>query len=124
MITLIIGFKKEKEPITEIVLEDVIKELDLTMDEFIDFCILCGCDYTKTIEGMGPSTALKFIREAHTIEGVLELIKEKNEIFREKHDRDKYIVPPPERFKYELARKAFKELEAFPAEDLEVRRSD
>ena len=29
----------------------VLQELDFTMDQFIDLCILCGCDYCDTIKG-------------------------------------------------------------------------
>jgi hypothetical protein len=31
-------------------------------DQFIDFCILCGCDYAGTIKGIGPAKALKAIQ--------------------------------------------------------------
>jgi flap endonuclease-1 len=43
----------------------------MTMDEFIDLCILCGCDYTKNIGGIGPVRAFKLIKEESTIENVL-----------------------------------------------------
>lgn len=49
----------------------MLKELDLNYDEFVDLCILCGCDYTDTIEGIGPITAFKMIKEHKTIEGVI-----------------------------------------------------
>lgn len=29
----------------------VLEELSLTMDQFIDLCILCGCDYCDSIRG-------------------------------------------------------------------------
>jgi hypothetical protein len=29
----------------------VLQELNLTMDQFVDLCILCGCDYCDTIRG-------------------------------------------------------------------------
>ena len=29
----------------------MLSELKMTKEEFIDLCILCGCDYTETIEG-------------------------------------------------------------------------
>jgi 5'-3' exonuclease len=34
-------------------------------------CILCGCDYALKIEGIGPVTAYKFIKQYKTIENVL-----------------------------------------------------
>jgi flap endonuclease-1 len=36
-----------KEPIVEIDLALVLQGLNLTMDQFIDLCILCGCDYVR-----------------------------------------------------------------------------
>ena len=37
----------------------VVEELKLTRDQFIDLCILCGCDYTEKIGGIGPFRALQ-----------------------------------------------------------------
>lgn len=36
--------------------------LDLSHDKFIDLCVLCGCDYTGSIKGIGPKKALALIR--------------------------------------------------------------
>jgi flap endonuclease-1 len=30
----------------------VLEELEITMDQFIDLCILCGCDYCDSIKGI------------------------------------------------------------------------
>ena len=32
----------------------VLDELKLTPEQFVDMCILCGCDYAGTIRGIGP----------------------------------------------------------------------
>ena len=53
---------------TEINRERVMADLGLTEDEFIDMCILCGCDYASKIEGVGPVKAYKFIKEFSSIE--------------------------------------------------------
>jgi hypothetical protein len=44
--------------------------LELTRDQFIDVCILCGCDYVPTIRGIGAVTALKLIKKHGCIEEV------------------------------------------------------
>lgn len=36
-----------KEPIQEIHLATVLDEMKLTMEQFIEMCILCGCDYVS-----------------------------------------------------------------------------
>lgn len=48
---LVRGFNNKKEPILEISFNQMLKELDMPYEQFIDLCILCGCDYTQTIDG-------------------------------------------------------------------------
>ncbi|KAI9228251.1 MAG: PIN domain-like protein [Piptocephalis tieghemiana] len=84
-----------KMPIDEIHLEKVLQGLELTMDEFIDLCILLGCDYCDSIRGIGPHRALTLIRQHKSIEKVLENL-----------DRTKY--PIPEDWPYQASRELFK----------------
>lgn len=63
---------QKKNPITEINLDKCLDEMDLKLPEFIDLCILLGCDYCEPIKGMGPQTALKLIREFKSIEKIKE----------------------------------------------------
>ena len=65
---LLRGFNSKKEPICQIELAKVLEGFEMNMTEFIDLCILCGCDYTHSIGGMGPVTAFKLIQEHKTIE--------------------------------------------------------
>lgn len=60
-----------------------IEGLGLTHDQFVDLCILLGCDYCDNIKGIGPKTALKLIREHGSIEKILPVVK----------DIAKYTVP-------------------------------
>jgi len=43
------GFKGRKDPVIEITLAPILEALNFSMEQFVDFCILCGCDYTGTI---------------------------------------------------------------------------
>jgi flap endonuclease-1 len=43
--------------------------------QFIDLCILLGCDYLDPIKGIGPSTAIKLIRDHKNLEGIVEHLK-------------------------------------------------
>lgn len=52
-------------------LNTILDVLGITKEQWIDFCILCGCDYLKRIPGMGPRKSFKFIKECGNIEGVL-----------------------------------------------------
>ncbi|KAL5120938.1 Elongation of fatty acids protein 2 [Pleosporales sp. CAS-2024a] len=63
--------EQRKEPILEIHLDKVLEGLDMERKQFIDLCILLGCDYLDPIKGIGPSTALKLIRDHKDLEGVV-----------------------------------------------------
>jgi flap endonuclease-1 len=47
-------------------LDMVLSGLNMTMTQFIDFCIMSGCDYCPRIPGVGPVTALKHISNGGT----------------------------------------------------------
>merc|ERR1719408_503882 len=89
--------ESQKRQILEVNLATALEQLNITMDQFIDFCILCGCDYTDTLKGVGPSTAIKLIVQHGSLEKVLENI-------------EKEKIPP--NFRYEVAREFFKICEA------------
>ncbi|CAI5991080.1 unnamed protein product [Closterium sp. NIES-65] len=93
-----------KLPVMEFDVAKVLELLNLSMDEFIDLCILCGCDYCESIRGVGPTTALKLIRQHKNIETILEKIG------------DKYQVP--DLWPYAEARKLFKEPLVTPSEEV------
>ncbi|RAL50097.1 hypothetical protein DM860_007771 [Cuscuta australis] len=86
----------KKIPVMEIEVSKVIEELELTMDQFIDLCILCGCDYCDSIRGIGPQTALKLVRQHGSLESILENI-----------NKERYQIP--NEWPYEEARRLFKE---------------
>lgn len=48
----------------------LLQQLKFTEDEFIDFCILCGTDYNKTINKVGIVSSLKLITKQRTIENL------------------------------------------------------
>lgn len=86
-----------KRTILEVNLSRVLEQLNITMTQFIDFCILSGCDYCDTLKGIGPSTAIKLLFQHGSIEKVLENI-EKEKI--------------PANFNYTVARDFFIECES------------
>ena len=63
--------KDSDKKILEITHQRVLEGLELTNAQFVDFCILCGCDYSGTIRGVGPKTALKLVKEHGSIETIL-----------------------------------------------------
>eukprot|EP00549_Striatella_unipunctata_P009822 CAMPEP_0118680326 /NCGR_PEP_ID=MMETSP0800-20121206/4300_1 /TAXON_ID=210618 ORGANISM="Striatella unipunctata, Strain CCMP2910" /NCGR_SAMPLE_ID=MMETSP0800 /ASSEMBLY_ACC=CAM_ASM_000638 /LENGTH=247 /DNA_ID=CAMNT_0006576457 /DNA_START=11 /DNA_END=754 /DNA_ORIENTATION=- len=71
-----------KSTIQTVNYQKAIEGLELTHEEFVDLCILMGCDYCDTIRGVGPKTALKLIRQYKNIETILKNL-----------DRKKYTIP-------------------------------
>lgn len=59
-------------PTQEVVLKKVLSGLGMTMKSFVDFCILCGCDYCGTIKGIGEMKAYKYILNYGSIEKFLD----------------------------------------------------
>jgi len=59
---------KEKRPAYEIDVATVLSALQLSRAAFVDFCVLCGCDYAQKLRGVGPKTALKLIVTHKTLE--------------------------------------------------------
>ncbi|KAJ7219904.1 flap endonuclease 1 [Mycena pura] len=66
-----------KQPINEINLKAALEGLDMDMSQFIDLCILLGCDYLEPIKGVGPKSALKLIREHGGLKGVVKHLRGK-----------------------------------------------
>merc|ERR1712176_1253006 len=89
--------ESQGKQIMEVNLERVLEQLNISMEQFIDFCILSGCDYCDTLKGVGPSTAIKMLMQHGSLEEVLKNI-----------DKEKI----PANFRYDAAREFFKECEA------------
>ncbi|KAG7022370.1 Flap endonuclease 1 [Cucurbita argyrosperma subsp. argyrosperma] len=85
-----------KIPVMEFEVAKILEELNLTMDQFVDLCILSGCDYCDSIRGIGGQTALKLIRQHGSIENILENI-----------NKERYQIP--EGWPFQEARQLFKE---------------
>lgn len=57
--------------ITEINLEKLLLDIDMSLDNFVDYCILSGCDYTESIPLIGPITAYNLIKKHKCIENAI-----------------------------------------------------
>ena len=63
---------KRKDIISIIDYNTLIEKLGMDHNKFIDFCILCGCDYCEPPPKVGNITALKLINKFSTIEEIVE----------------------------------------------------
>eukprot|EP01132_Coremiostelium_polycephalum_P003234 gene3234-4048_t len=94
-----------KLPILEFKLSSVLEDLKLSQDEFIDLCILLGCDYCETIKGIGPKRAIELIQKHRTLEEIIKHL-----------DKSKY--PIPEFFPYQEVRELFKSPKVTPSGEI------
>uniref|UniRef100_A0A7N0VID6 Flap endonuclease 1 n=1 Tax=Kalanchoe fedtschenkoi TaxID=63787 RepID=A0A7N0VID6_KALFE len=85
-----------KVAVFEFEIMKVLEDLNLSMDQFIDVCILSGCDYCESIRGIGGQTALKLIRQHGSLENVIDKI-----------NKQRYRIPDD--WEYQEARQLFKE---------------
>ncbi|KAK6143813.1 hypothetical protein DH2020_024161 [Rehmannia glutinosa] len=102
----------KKIPVMEFEVLMILEELNLAMDQFIDLCILSGCDYCDSIRGIGGVTALKLIRQHGSIERILESI-----------NKERYQVPDD--WAYQESQRLFKEPSVLTNDDqLELKWTD
>merc|ERR1719357_123883 len=82
--------------------------MEIDQDQFVDLCILLGCDYVDKIKGIGPKKAIELIKKHKTIENILENL-----------DTTKY--PPPEDWMFTEARRLFKSPDVTSADELDLK---
>ncbi|RKP34490.1 PIN domain-like protein [Dimargaris cristalligena] len=97
--------ESRKMPIGEFHLDKVLEGLELSREEFVDLCILLGCDYCDSIKGIGPHRAITLIKQHRSIEKILENLDPKRH-------------PVPEDWPFEGARRLFLEPEVADPTDL------
>ena len=95
----------KKRPVAEYHLDTVLSHTGLTMNQFVDLCILLGCDYVPKIPGIGPQRAWDAIKTYGSIEGLIENL-----------DTTKHPIPAG--FDYKGARELFFHPDIVPANDL------
>ncbi|VDI25440.1 flap endonuclease-1, partial [Mytilus galloprovincialis] len=100
-----------KLPIKEFHYQKLLEELGMNKDEFIDLCILLGCDYCESIRGIGPKRAYDLVKQHHSIEEILKHL-----------DSKKYTVP--EDWMFKEARRLFQEPEVTDPETLDLKWTD
>ncbi|KAH8290633.1 hypothetical protein KR054_004643 [Drosophila jambulina] len=97
-----------KMPVKEFSYDKLLEGLSINSREFIDLCILLGCDYCESIKGIGPKRAIELINNYRDIETILDNL-----------DTSKYTVP--ENWNYKVARELFIEPEVANAEAIDLK---
>jgi flap endonuclease-1 len=97
----------KKRPVAEYHISTVLGMMDVTMDQFIDLCILMGCDYCPKVPGIGPTRAFEGIKKYGGMEAFLASL-------------DPAKNPVPADFNYEGARELFRNPPLTPPEEIDT----
>ncbi|CAG8539031.1 4445_t:CDS:10 [Paraglomus occultum] len=100
--------ESRKMPIDEIHLDKALEGLELNMDEFIDLCILLGCDYCESIKGIGPHRAYELIKKHRNLETVIKELDPKR-------------YPIPDDWRYKEARELFRNPDVVDPTTVEIK---
>lgn len=106
--------EQRKEPIQEIHLDKVLTGLGMERKQFVDLCILLGCDYLDPIPKVGPSTALKLIKDHGSLEKVVEFMQSDLHADKKGEKKPRYVIP--EDWPYKDARELFFTPDVRPAD--------
>ena len=82
--------------IIEIDTNKVLQNFEMTMEMFVDFCILSGCDYSDTISSVGPVTSFNIIKQHKSINNYIEKLT---------------VKPDKLKIEFEIAKKIFTEFD-------------
>ncbi len=117
---------KRKDIISIFDYNKIISGFNLTHDQFVEFCILCGCDYCSSVPKLGNVSALKLIKQYGTVEEIikntkydfpenyLDLFKQSKEIFylwKDKIDVNKLEINKSQKNISQLLQFLVKEIE-------------
>jgi flap endonuclease-1 len=62
---------KRKEAISIFSLKDILEGFNMNYEQFVEVCILCGCDYCDTISKIGNVRAFQAIQKHNSLESFL-----------------------------------------------------
>lgn len=72
--TFITGLNEMSDVVTEYNLNNVLTTLGMNQAQFIDVCVLCGCDYAQKIYKIGVKKGFDMMKRFGCIEKILEHI--------------------------------------------------
>ena len=83
----------------QIIYSEVLEALKITSSEFLDLCIMFGCDYNKNINKVGIETSYKYILEFKSIDEIEK--KKKLDVSILNHKRTRELFTQYEKIKIE-----------------------
>jgi flap endonuclease-1 len=107
-VPLLRNITSHADPLVVVSGKDVRMNLQLDRASYVDFALLLGTDFSQRIKNVGPTRALKFIREHGSIERVLE----QETKYRPRVPLEDYLT------EVEVARSTFRTLPPIPNVEL------
>ena len=83
---------RRSDVISVIHLDRVLSGFEMTYKQFIDMCILCGCDYCESLPRIGTKTAFKLVKKHGSIEEILPTLKQVPEDYTSKYIGETFNV--------------------------------
>ena len=71
-------FLSPGKKITVVSLSRALKKMDMTQDQFVNLCVLLGCDHNDNIPGCGPVAAYRNASDHESLEKIIHLYKKKD----------------------------------------------
>ena len=94
---IIRNLTSHKVPTTEINLDNLLNHLNLNQEEFIEFCILLGCDYCQGLSEFKPNVIYEYFSKNRSIEQTLQAMRNDNMSVPDEilyKDTKKYFLNP------------------------------
>jgi len=67
---MICGVDRREKTVKVVALHRILGKLQLTHEQLVDFCIMCGTDFNPRVPGYGPAKSYRLIQEYGTLEKV------------------------------------------------------
>ena len=84
-----------KKKTLEINLKDILQKIDLSYDQFVEFCMLLGCDYCDRVKDIEPCDLYEYYYKFKNIPDTLNELKQKNFSIEDYNKIKEYFKNPP-----------------------------
>jgi flap endonuclease-1 len=81
-------FMSKNKPVRIISLHKALVNMNLTMKQFVDLCVLLGTDYCDNVKGIGPKKAYNLIIRYNNLEGVFQYLYKNGTLSKKNEDHE------------------------------------
>jgi 5'-3' exonuclease len=85
-----------------LLLDEILKELEISYKQFLDICVMCGNDYNKNIPRIGFVNSFNLIKEHECIENISKNTQFDTQVLNYERTRELFTLPEKvlEKFEY------------------------